>query len=40
MRKQIVILDMLTLGEDLDLTVLEKFGDVIAYKNSTVDATL
>jgi len=39
MRKQIVILDTLTLGEDLDLTALEKFGDIRAYKNSTVDET-
>ena len=40
MRKQIVILDTETLGEDLDLTPLEKFGDVTKYKNSTPDETL
>jgi glycerate dehydrogenase len=40
MRKQIVILDVETLGEDLDLSVLEKFGDVTRYKNSTPDETL
>jgi len=40
MRKQIVILDTETLGEDLDLTVLKQFGDVIHYKNSTIDETL
>jgi glycerate dehydrogenase len=40
MRKQIVILDVETLGEDLDLTPLEKFGDVTKYKNSTIDETL
>lgn len=40
MRKQIVILDVETLGEDLDLSPLEKFGDVTKYKNSTIDETL
>ena len=40
MRKQIVILDTETLGEDLDLRVLEKFGDIIRYKNTTPDETL
>ena len=40
MRKQIVILDMETLGEDLDLSVLERFGDVTKYKNTLPDETL
>jgi len=39
MRKQIVILDTKTLGEDLDLTVLEQFGDVIRYKTTLPDET-
>jgi len=39
MRRQIVILDVETLGEDLDLTPLEKFGDVTKYKNSSSDET-
>jgi len=40
MRKKIVILDTETLGEDLDLTPLEQFGDVTGYKTTTVDETL
>ncbi|KYJ86869.1 D-2-hydroxyacid dehydrogenase [Sulfurovum riftiae] len=40
MRKQIVILDTETLGEDLDLSILEKFGDVTHYKNTSADETL
>jgi len=40
MRKQIVILDTETLGEDLDLTPLEQFGDVTRYKNTPPDETL
>ncbi len=40
MRKQIVILDTETLGEDLDLSPLEKFGDITKYKNSTIEETL
>jgi len=40
MRKQIVILDVETLGEDLDLSPLENFGDVTKYKNSTIEETL
>ncbi len=40
MRKQIVILDTETLGEDLDLTPLEQFGDVIRYKNTLPQETL
>jgi len=40
MRKQIVILDVETLGEDLDLSVLEQFGDITKFKNSTPEETL
>jgi glycerate dehydrogenase len=40
MRKKIVILDTETLGEDLDLTPLEQFGDVTGYKTTTVNETL
>ncbi|AKF24187.1 2-hydroxyacid dehydrogenase [Sulfurovum lithotrophicum] len=40
MPKQIVILDTETLGEDLDLSPLEQFGDVTRYKNTTPDETL
>ena len=40
MRKQIVILDTETLGEDLDLSILESFGDVTGYKNTMPDETL
>ena len=40
MRKQIVILDTETLGEDLDLSVLERFGDVTRYKNTLPQETL
>ncbi len=40
MRKQIVILDAETLGKDLDLTPLEKFGDVTKYTNTMPDETL
>jgi len=40
MRKQIVILDTETLGEDLDLSVLEQFGDVTRYKNTLPQETL
>ena len=39
MRKQIVILDTETLGADLDLTPLEKFGDVTKYTNTLPDET-
>ena len=39
MRKQIVILDVETLGEDLDLSVLEQFGDVTKYRNSSEEET-
>ena len=39
MRKQIVILDANTLGKDLDLKSLEQFGDVIHYKNSSINET-
>ena len=39
MRKQIIILDADTLGEDLDLKSLEQFGDVIHYKNSSINET-
>jgi len=40
MRKQIVILDTETLGEDLDLSALEQFGDVTRYKNTLPQETL
>ncbi len=42
MRKQIIILDTATFGEDLDLNlnILEQFGDVTRYKNSTLDETI
>ena len=40
MRKQIVILDTETLGEDLDLSTLEQFGDVTGYTTTTRDETL
>ncbi len=40
MRKQIVILDTETLGEDLDLSALERFGDVTRYKNTLPQETL
>ena len=40
MRRQIVILDIETLGEDLDFSALEQFGDVPGYKTTTVDETL
>jgi glycerate dehydrogenase len=40
MRKQIVILDTETLGEDLDLSILERFGDVTRYKNTLPQETL
>jgi len=40
MRKQIVILDTETLGEDLDLSPLEQFGDVTGYKITGKDETL
>ena len=40
MRKQIVILDTETLGEDLDLTLLEQFGDVTGYKTTDAEETL
>ncbi len=39
MRRQIVILDTETLGADLDLSVLERFGDVTQYKNTLPDET-
>jgi len=39
LRKQIVILDANTLGKDLDLKSLEQFGDVIHYKNSSINET-
>jgi len=39
MQKRIVILDVQTLGEDLDLSILSQFGDVIPYKNSNEDET-
>ncbi len=39
MRKQIVILDTETLGADLDLSVLERFGDITQYKNTLPDET-
>ncbi len=39
MRKQIVILDTETLGKDLDLSPLEKFGDVTKYTNTLPDET-
>jgi len=39
MRKQIVILDTETLGKDLDLSILEKFGDVTKYTNTLPDET-
>ncbi|WP_294952857.1 D-2-hydroxyacid dehydrogenase [Sulfurovum sp.] len=40
MPKQIVILDTETLGRDLDLSVLEQFGEVTAYTTTTADETL
>ena len=40
MRKEIVILDVETLGEDLNLSPLERFGNVTTYKNTTPDETL
>ncbi len=40
MRKQIVILDTETLGEDLDLNPLKQFGDVTGYKITNEDETL
>jgi len=40
MRKQIVILDTETLGEDLDLSILARFGDVTQYKNTLPEETL
>ena len=40
MRKQIVILDTETLGEDLDLSPLEQFGDVTGYKITNAGETL
>jgi glycerate dehydrogenase len=40
MRKKIVILDTETLGEDLDLTPLEQFGDVTGHKTTTINETL
>ncbi len=39
MRRQIVILDTETLGADLDLGILEQFGDVTKYKNTLPDET-
>ncbi len=39
MRKQIVILDTETLGADLDLSVLERCGDITQYKNTLPDET-
>ena len=39
MRKQIVILDTETLGDDLDLTPLEAFGDVTRHKITLPDET-
>ena len=40
MRKQIVILDTETIGEDIDLSSIEQFGDVTRYKNTSEDETL
>ncbi len=40
MRKNIVILDTETLGEDLDLSPLEAFGDVTGYTTTYPDETL
>ncbi|BAF71113.1 D-2-hydroxyacid dehydrogenase [Sulfurovum sp. NBC37-1] len=40
MKKQIVILDTETLGGDLDLSVLKRFGDVTGYTTTTTDETL
>jgi len=40
MRKQIVILDAETLGEDLDLSTLEQFGDVTGYTTTDENETL
>jgi glycerate dehydrogenase len=40
MRKQIVILDTETLGEDLDLDILSQFGDVTRYRNTLPEETL
>lgn len=40
LRKQIVILDTETLGADLDLSPLEKFGDVNRFKITIADETL
>ncbi len=40
MRRQIVILDTETLGEDLDLGILARFGDVTQYKNTLPEETL
>ncbi len=39
MQKEIVILDTLTLGEDLDLSVLEHFGNVTKYKTTSPNET-
>jgi len=36
---KIVLLDAKTLGEDLDLTVFEKFGDVCIYQTTSYDET-
>ena len=38
--RQIVILDAKTLGEDLDLGVLERFGRVVRYETTTAEETL
>ena len=37
---KVVILDAKTLGEDLDLSVLDTFGDVISYQTSSEEETL
>ena len=38
--RQIVILDAKTLGEDLDLGVLERFGRIVRYETTTAEETL
>lgn len=37
---KVVILDAKTLGEDLDLSVLDTFGDVISYQTTSEEETL
>lgn len=37
---KVVILDAKTLGSDLDLSVLDTFGDVISYQTTSADETL